>query len=78
MNSTLEAAIHFGNDHDANIRNVKNSFWRSGGQFFRETERLISGQTETTGISLIGSQDFRWLSTSLLHSRAHQNAIAKV
>ena len=32
--------------------NVKNSFW---GQLFRETERLISGQTETTGISLVDS-----------------------
>ena len=24
MNSTLEAAIHLGNDHDTNLRNVKN------------------------------------------------------
>ena len=36
MNSTLEAANHLGNDHDANLRNVKNSFWRSAGQLFRE------------------------------------------
>ena len=60
MNSTLEAAIHLGNDHDANLRHVKNSFWRSAGQLFRETERFISGQTETTGISLIDSQDSRF------------------
>ena len=40
MNSTREAAIHLGNDHDANLRNVKNSFWRSAGQLFRETERV--------------------------------------
>ena len=26
MNSTLEAAIHLGNDHDANLRILKNSF----------------------------------------------------
>ena len=56
MNATLEAAIHIGNDHDANLRNVENSSWRSAGQLFRETERLISGQTETTGASLIDSQ----------------------
>ena len=67
MNSTL----------DANLRNVKNSYWRSAGQFFRK-QRLISGQTETTGISLIDSQDLMWLSTSLLHSRAHQYATVKV
>ena len=78
MNSTLEAAIHLGNDHDANLRHVKNSFWRSAGQLFRETERFICGQTETTGISLIDSRDSRWLSTTLLHSRAHQYATAKV
>ena len=39
---------------------------------------LISGQTETTGFNLIDSQDLRCISTSLLHSRAHQYAIAKV
>ena len=35
-------------------------------------------QTETTGISLIDSKDLRWISTSLLHSRACQCANAKV
>ena len=43
-----------------------------------ETEKLISGQTETTGISLIKFQDLRWVSTSLLHSRAYQYSTAKV
>ena len=60
MNSTLEAARHLGNDHDVNLRNEKNSFWRSAGQLFRETERLISGQTQTTVMSLVDSQDLRW------------------
>ena len=78
MNATLKAAVHLGNDHDVNLRHEKNSFWRSTGQLFGETEKLISGQTETTGVSLIDSKDLRWISTSLLHSRAYQYANAKV
>ena len=39
---------------------------------------MISGQTETTGISLINFQDLRWVSTSLLHSRAYQYSTANV
>ena len=57
MNATLEAAVHLGNDHDVNLRKVKSSFWRSTGQLFRETEKLFSGQTETTGFSLIDSEE---------------------
>ena len=76
MNATLRAAIHFGNDHDVNLRNVQNSSWRSTGQLFGDTEKLISGQTETSGINLIDAQDLRWISTSLLRSRAHQYATA--
>ena len=43
-----------------------------------ETEKLISGQTQTTGTSLINFQDLRWVSTRLLHSRTNQYSIAKV
>ena len=57
MNATLKAAIHLGNDHDVNLRNVKNSSWITTGQLFGETEKLISGQTETTGFSLNNSKD---------------------
>ena len=78
MNTTLRAAVHLGNDHDTNLRFVQKCLWKTTGQLFKETEKLISGQTETTGISLIDSKDFRWISTSLLHNRAHQYATAKV
>ena len=78
MNATLKAAVHLGNDHDVNLRHVKNSFWSSAGQLFGETEKVISGQTETTGIRTINSEDLRWISTTLLHSRAYQHANAKV
>ena len=78
MNATLRAAIHLGDDHDVNLRNVQILFWRTTGQLFGNIEKLSSGQTDTTGINLINSKDLRWTSTSLLHRRAHQYATAKV
>ena len=57
---------------------MKNYLWKTSGQLFEETKKLISGQTETTGISLINFLDLRWASTSLFHSRAYQYATAKV
>ena len=77
-NTTLRAAVHLGKDTDMNLRFVKNYLWKTTGQLFRETEELISGQTETTGISLINFQELRWVSTILLHSRPYQYATAKV
>ena len=67
MNTTLRAAVHLGKDYDMNLRSVKNYLWKTTGQLFRETEKLIIGQTETTSISLINFQDLRWVSTSFLH-----------
>ena len=78
MNTTLRAAVHLGKDHDTNLRFGKKYVWKTTGELVRETEKLISGQTETTGISLINFQDLRWVSTSLLHRRAYQYATAKV
>ena len=77
MNSTLRAAVHLGNDFDANLRYVKNHLCTTAGQLFRETEKLVSGQTQTAGTSLINFQDFRWMSTSFLHSQAYQFPTAK-
>ena len=78
VNTTLRAAVLLGKDYDAKLRYVKNHLWKTTGQLFRETEKLISGQTETTGISLINFQDLRSVSTSLLHSRPYQYSTAKV
>ena len=77
MNANLKAAVHLGSDHDVNLRHVKN-YLGDLQDNFGQTEKLISGQTETTGKSLIDSKDFWWISTSLLHSRAYQYANAKV
>ena len=48
-------------DYDMNLRFVKNYLSKIAGQLFRETEKLISGQTETTGISLMNVQDLMWV-----------------
>ena len=50
MNTSLRAAVHL-EKTDANLRHVKNYLWKTIGQLLRETEKLISGQTETTGMS---------------------------
>ena len=67
VNTTLRAAVHLGQDH----------LWKTAEQLFRETEKLVSGQTETACTSVIDFQDLRWVSTSLLYSRAHQYSTAK-
>ena len=59
MNTTLRAAVHLGKDYDMNLRYVKNHLWNIEGQLFRETEKLVRGQTETSGVSKIDLQDFR-------------------
>ena len=59
MNTTLRAAVHLGKDYDMNLRFVRNYLWKTTGQLFRETEKLVSGQTETAGLSVIDFQDLR-------------------
>ena len=78
MNTALRASVHLGKDFDMNSRFSKNYLWKTTGQLFRETEKLISGQAATTGASLLNFQDSRCVSTSLLHSRAWQHFTAKV
>ena len=57
MNTTLRAAVHLGKDDDMNSKFVKGSLWKTEGQLFKETVKLISGQTETTGQSQINFQE---------------------
>ena len=44
VNATLQAAVHLGKDHDANLRCVEDHLWKTAGQLFRETEKLVSGR----------------------------------
>ena len=45
-------------DYDTNLRFVKKNLWKTTGQLFRLDEKLVSGQREATGVSLINLQDF--------------------
>ena len=41
LNATLRAAVHLGQDFEANLGYVKKNLWNSVGQLFRETGKLI-------------------------------------
>ena len=77
LNATLRAAVHLGQDCEANFRYVKNNLWNSVGQVFNENEKLIGEQTEITGVTTIGFAGFTWMSTSLLCEKACQITNAK-
>ena len=57
LNATLRAAVHLGQDHEANLRYVKHNLRNSVGQLFNETGKLISEQKEITGVSTIDLKD---------------------
>ena len=78
LNATLRAAAHLGQDHEANLRFVKNNLWNRKGQLFREAGKLISDQNEITGKWTTDFQDATWMSTSFfvrkgLSDHQHQN-----
>ena len=77
LSTTLRATVHLGQEYEANLRYVKNHLWKSVGQLFKENEKLISEQTENTGVSTINFKELTWMSTSLLCSKAYQITNAK-
>ena len=77
MNTTLQAAVHLGQDYDQNLRFVKNHFWSSLKKLFKETEKLIKNQTEIIGVSRVDDEEHTWIATSLLCDRIHQISDAK-
>ena len=56
MNTTLQAAVHLGQDYDQNLRFVKNHIWSSLKKLFKETEKLMRDQKEITGVSMLGKR----------------------
>ena len=50
LNTTLQAAVHLGQDRVVNSRFVKNHLWNCVGQLFIETGKLISEQAEITDV----------------------------
>ena len=77
LNTTLQAAVHLGQDYEANLRYVKNYFWNCVGQLSNETGKLISEQKEIIGVNIIEFKDYTWMSTSLLCSQAYRITHAK-
>ena len=77
LNNTHRAAIHLGQDCEANLRHVQNILWNSIGQLFHENGKLTCDQNEITGIRTIDFQDATWMSTSLLCEKAYQITNAK-
>ena len=71
------AVLHLGQDHDANLRYVKNHFWNSVGLLLHETGKLIGTQTEITGVSTLQFKNLTWMSTSLFCSKAYRITNAK-
>ena len=47
------------------------------GQLFNETGKLISEQTEVTGVNTVNFRERTWMSTSILCSRVYQITNAK-
>ena len=60
MTTTLRAAVHLGKDYDMSLRLVKNYLGKTTRKLFQRHKKLISGQTETTGICLINFKVLRW------------------
>ena len=60
-----------------NLRSAKNQPKKSLRQFFQVTERLITDQTEITGVTTIDWQQPLWRETTLLTDRVVQLATAK-
>ena len=79
MNTTLQAAVHLGQDNDQNSRFAKNHFWSSLKTFSKKkkTAKLIKNQTEIICVSMIDYGDNTWSARSLLCDRIHQISNAK-
>ena len=77
LNTSLQAAVHLGQDHDQNLRFVKNHFWSSLKKLFKETVNLIKNQTEIIDVSMILYKEYTCSATSLLCDRIHQISNSK-
>ena len=77
MSVTLQAAVHLGKDYTENLRSTTNHPKKSLRPLFQVTERLITDQTEITGLSTIDWQLLVWRETTPLTDRAVHFATAK-
>ena len=77
MSVTLQAAVHLGENYKENLRSTKNQPKKSLRQSFQVTQRLITDETEITGLTTIDWQHPMWRKTTLLTDKAVQLATAK-
>ena len=77
MSVILQAAVHLVEDNTENLRSTKNQHLKSLKQLFQVTERLITDQTEITGLTTIDWQQPMWRETTPLTDRDVQFATAK-
>ena len=77
LSVTLQAAVHFGTSYTENLRSTKNQSKKSLRQSFQVTQKLITDQTEITGITTIDWRQLVWRETTQLTDRAVQFATAK-
>ena len=70
MNTTLQAAVHLGQDYVENWRFTKNQFLKSVKQLLQVTEKLIKDQVEINGLTTIDYKERSWRSTSLQCDKA--------
>ena len=77
LSVTLQAAVHLGIDYSENLRSAKNQLKNSLRQLFQVTQKLITDQTEISGIATIDWHERMWRETTLLTDRAVQFAVAK-
>ena len=64
LNSTLQAAVHLGQDYHMDLRFVKSHLWNTVAQLF-------------VGVTTIDFKELTWRSTRSLCSRAYQITNAK-
>ena len=77
MNTTLQAAVHLGQDDMENLRFTKNQLLKSVKQLFQVTEKLIEDQKEISNLTTIDYKEPTWSATSLLCDRAFEITNAK-
>ena len=73
LNTTLQAAVHLGQDYEVNPRFVKiHHLWKTVKQLLKETEKMIRIRQKVTGVTTIDYKELTLRSTSLLCNRAWQ------
>ena len=77
MNTTLQAAVHPGQDFSENLGFTKNQLLKSVKQLFQVTEQLIEDQKEISNLTTIDNKEPTWSATSLLCGRAFEITNAK-